>query len=138
MRYQVKARALRLSGAALALAGVFLALHGLGLFLWQYLTRLQSGEWVRLPATLAFSDHAQLRGSAVDPVLAWIPQGGLVVHEAVIWLLDRVHLGAVSGLLGLLTAAAGVLLALRQQAVLDDFKRLKADRLRRLQAYRRQ
>jgi di/tricarboxylate transporter len=135
--FQVKARAIWLFGGALALAGILLALHGLGLFLWQYVNALQSRVWVRLPATLAFSDHAQLRGSEVDPVLGFIPQSGLVLHEAVMWLLDRVHIGLVSLLLGLLSAAAGVLLALRQQALLDRAKRLEEDRLRRLQAYRR-
>jgi di/tricarboxylate transporter len=135
--FRVKARAIWLFGAALVLAGVCLALHGLGLFVWQYVTRLQSGEWVRLPASLAFSAHAKLRGPEVDPVLGFIPQSGLVLHEVALWLLDRVHIGLVSLLLGLLGAAAGVLLAMRQRALLDGARRLEQDRLRRLQAYRR-
>jgi predicted transcriptional regulator len=125
-----------LFGGVLALAGVLLALYGLGLFLWQYTTALRYGVWVRLPATLTFSDHAKLRGSDVDSVLGFIPESGFVLHELVMLLLDRVHIGLAPLLLGLLIAAAGVLVVLRQQAALDGAKRLEEDRRRRLQTYR--
>ena len=137
---QHKARAVWLFGGALLFAGVLLALHGAGLFLWQYVTRLQFGSWVRLPATLAFSDHAKLRGSEVDAVLGFIPQFAAdpqAMGELVTVLLDGVHIGLVSLLLGLLTGAAGVLVALRSQAASEQARQLQADRLRRVQAYRR-
>ena len=121
-------------------AGVLIVLHGLGLFLWQYFIRVQYGAWVGLPATLAFSDHAKLRGSELDAVLGFIPQFAAdpqALGEVATLLLDRVHIGLVSLLLGLVTGAAGVLIALRSQAVIEQAKQLQAERLRRVQAYRR-
>lgn len=68
------------------------------------------------------------------PVLnieAWLP-----AHPAAAWLLERMHIGALFGALGAAIAAAGILLAIRQTALLRTLRRRREDALRRVRQYR--
>lgn len=129
-----------LFGVGLAGASVLPVLYFLGLLVWQFALRVQGGSWVRLPASLAFTDHQ-------FPFLPELPSGWLAslqtwppMHVAATAFLEGVHIGLVFAAPALLLMGLGALIALRQVAVIRTEKRRKEDRLRRIrvQQYRDQ
>jgi hypothetical protein len=137
-----RARVVWLFGIGLALVGLLPVLYFLALVAWQFGTHVQAGSWVALPATLAFTDHSVLQAGKVAPVLAFLPEFPSAwlmnteawppVHKALMWILDRLHIGLVFTVIGLVLMALGALIALRQTAIVRTAKRLREDRLRRV------
>lgn len=145
-RFLLKVRAVWLLGIALVLAGLLAVLYYVALLAWQWTTALQTRSWISLPATIAFLDHSGLRARKVAPVLDYLPQlppawlkdleASPLVHQAAIVLLDKLHIGVVFALLGLVVMALGALIVMRQRARLTMARRYKEDRLRRVRLYR--
>lgn len=144
--FPLRAPAAWLLGIGLVLVGLFPVLYFVALVSWQVVTRLQDGVWVALPATLWFVDHSLLRGpiAGVLPFIpdypsAWLvnPESWLPLHKAVLWALNRLHVGIVFAALGALVMGLGVLIAMRQAAVLAAARRARQDRLRRIREYRK-
>lgn len=144
--FQLKTRATCLFGIALALVGLLLVLQLLALLLWQFTSALETRAWPSLPAGLLFADHAKLSGTAVAPILQFIPefQWALLstpkdppgVHTVATWVLDRVHIGLLPALLSMPIILFGGIVSLKQLNTLAAAKRRKEDRLRRLREYR--
>lgn len=144
--FLVRTCAAWLFGAGLVLAGLLPVLYMLGLFAWQYSTRLQGGPWVSLPASLWLADHSLLQSGKVAPILQYVPQlpsawlaelqAWPLLHKAVLSFLDRLHAGLVPAIAGVAIMAAGVATAARQKALLAMAKRRRENRLRRVRQYR--
>lgn len=111
----------------------FLALSG-----WQWSSSVQAGKWVALPLTFAFSDHSLLQSAKAAPVLPYIPELPWIAPPPVAAILDRVHVGLIPAILGLLVMTLGWVRARRQRAVMRALKQHREDRVRRLQDYRRE
>jgi hypothetical protein len=146
MRSRLKAWGISLFGVLLALAGVALVLQLAALLLWQYGIALETRAWPRLPAGLVFADHSQLAASKAAPFLPFIPEfqwawlsdpgNSSGAHTVAAWLLDKLHVGLLPALVGVLLALAGGSIVLRQRDVLAAAKRRNQDRLRRVGQYR--
>lgn len=144
----MKARKVPVFGIALIVAGVVPVLYFVALFAWQTTASIQIRSWIPLPATLLFSDPALLQTATVAPVLQFIPQfpwpwlmnphAWLPVHDAVTWILTRVHVGLPFALVGLPMMALGALAVLRQRASFHAQRQQYEDRLRRTRDYRRE
>jgi len=134
----MKARKVPVFGVALVVAGLALVLYFVALFAWQITTSIQIGSWIALPATLLFS------GPSLEfiPQFPWPwltkPDVWLPVHDAVTWILTRVHVGLPFALVGLPVMALGALAVLRQKAVFHAQQQQDEDRLRRTHDYRRE
>jgi len=145
--FQVKARVAALLGLAVALAGLALVLQLAALLFWQYGIALQKASWPKLPIGLLFTDHAKLASTALAPYLEYLPRlewswlanraDTSAPHVAAVWLVDKVHIGLVPALLGVPLLLGGGKLVLRQIHALSGARRYRADRLRRLNQYRR-
>jgi len=146
--FQVKRCVAALLGLVVALAGLALVLQLAALLLWQYGIALQKPSWPRLPIGLLFADHAKLASAALAPYLEYIPRlewswlanraDTSATHAVAVWLVDKVHIGVVPALLGVPLALGGGKLLLRQMGAVAGARRYRADRLRRLDEYRRQ
>ncbi len=146
--FQVKRCVAALLGLAVALVGLALVLQLAALLLWQYGIALQKPSWPRLPIALLFADHAKLASTALAPYLQYIPrlewswlanrEDTSATHALAVWLVNKVHIGVVPALLGVPLALGGGKLLLRQMGALAGARRYRADRLRRLDQYRRQ
>lgn len=146
--FQVKRCVAALLGLAVALVGLALVLQLAALLLWQYGIALQKPSWPRLPIDLLFADHARLASTALAPYLEYIPrlewswlanrEDTSATHAVAVWLVNKVHIGVVPALLGLPLLLSGGKLLLRQISAFDGARRYRADRLRRLDEYRRQ
>jgi hypothetical protein len=146
-RFQVKARVAALLGLAVALAGLALVLQLAVLLFWQYGIALQKASWPKLPLGLLFADHAKLASTALAPYLEYLPRlewswlanraDTSAPHVVAVWLVDKVHIGLVPALLGVPLVLGGGKLVLRQIRALSGARRYRADRLRRLDQYRR-
>lgn len=144
--FQLRAWAISLLGVLLALVGVLLVLQLAALLLWQYGVALESRAWPRLPAGLLFTDHSQLAASKAAPFLPFIPEvpwpwlsdpsNSSGTHTAAAWLLDKLHVGLLPALVGVLITLAGGNIALRQIHALAAARRRNQDRLRRVGQYR--
>jgi hypothetical protein len=144
----LKARTVLFFAVVLVAAGLVPVLYFVALVTWQFAAVFQAGSWVPLPATLLFTDHSLLQAGKAGPVLAFIPEfpwpwlaspGSLLpAHEAVAWVLSRLHVGLVFAIVGLAVMALGVLIALRQIALIREHKQREGDRLRRVRDYRRE
>jgi len=124
----LKARTVLLFAAVLMLAGLVPVLYFVALFVWQISALFQAGSWVPLPATLVFTDHS----------LPFIPEFPWAAHKAVVFVLDRLHVGLVPALVGCAMTALGALSALRQMAAIRAQRQRTEDRLRRVRDYRRE
>lgn len=122
-----KARMGYLFAVVLVLAGLVPVLCFLALFGWQLSASIQASKWIALPLTLVFTDHA----------LAFIPEFTWAAPPAVTAVLDRVHVGLIPAVLGLVLIALGVLRALRQKALIRTYRQRNEDRVRRISDYRR-
>ena len=146
--FQVKRCVAALLGLAVALVGLALVLQLAALLLWQYGIALQKPSWPRLPIDLLFADHAKLASTALAPYLEYLPrlewswlanrEDASATHAVAVWLVNKVHIGVVPALLGLPLLLSGGKLLLRQISAFDGARRYRADRLRRLDEYRRQ
>ncbi|HEY7741256.1 MAG TPA: hypothetical protein VIB01_11645 [Steroidobacteraceae bacterium] len=121
-----------------ALIGLVPVIYFLALAGWQWSASIPAGKWFALPLTLAFTDHAALQAANVAPVLPYIPELPWRATPQIAGLLDRVHVGLIPAILGLLIAALAVGHALRQRALIRALKQDSADRVRRIQDYRRE
>ena len=124
----LKARTVLFFAVLLVAAGLVPVLYFVALYVWQITLRLQAGSWVPFPATLLFSEHS----------LAFIPEFPWAAPKALASILDRLHLGLVFALPGLAVMALGVLIALRQIALIREHKQREGDRLRRVREYRQE
>jgi len=134
----MKTRMVLLFGVALVAAGLAPVLYFAALFVWQVTTSLQAGSWIPLPATLLFTEHSLLQAGKAAPVLAFIPELRWTAHDAVVVVLNRLHVGLLPALAGLAVMALGTLSAFRQVAVIRFQKQQYQNRLRRTQDYRRE
>lgn len=142
----LKARTALFFAVVLVVAGLVPVLYFVALVTWQFAALFQAGSWVPLPATLLFTDHSLLQAGKAAPVLAFIPEfswawlaspGSLLpAHEAVAWVLGRLHVGLAFALVGLAVMALGALSAFRQMALTRAHKQRNEGWLRRMQDYR--
>jgi hypothetical protein len=105
--------------STLAIAGVVPVLYLAGLLAWQVVTFFQRGSWVPLPASVLLADH-------------WLAP----THTALVWVLSKVHVGAIPAILGLGMIALGWIGARRQFALIRALRQHAHDRLRRVRDYR--
>ena len=146
--FQVKTRLAALLGLAVALAGLALVLQLAALLFWQYGIALQKASWPKLPLGLLFTDHAKLASTALAPYLEYLPRlewswlanraDTSATHVVAAWLVDKVHIGLVPALLGVPLLLGGGKFVLGQMRALSGARRYRADRLRRLDQYRRE
>lgn len=122
--------------AALAVVGLAPVLYLAGLLVWQFVTLFQRGSWVPMPASLLLTEHS----FAFLPALGWAwlmsPDSLLPVHSALMWVLGRVHAGAIFGLVGLGMIALGLIGVRRHYAAIRAQRQRAEDRLRRMRDYR--
>lgn len=122
--------------AAVAIAGLAPVLYFVGLLVWQFVTALQGGKWIALPASLLLTEHS----FAFLPALGWAwlmsPDSLLTVHSALMWALVRVHAGVIFGVVGLAVIALGVLGVRRHYAALRTQRQRAEDSRRRVRDYR--
>lgn len=122
--------------ATVVIAGVAPVLYFAGLGAWQLVTLFQRGSWVPLPASLLLTEHSH----AFLPALGWAwlmsPDSLLPVHSALMWVLSRVHAGAIFGAVGLGMIALGVIGVLRHYAAIRAQRQRAEDSRRRVRDYR--
>jgi hypothetical protein len=132
----LRAKVMLACWAAVAIAGAAPVLYLAGLLAWQVVGLLQRGSWVPLPASLLLTEHS----FAFLPALGWAwlmsPDSLLPVHSALMWVLGRVHAGAIFGVIGLVLIGLGVLGVLRHYAALRVQRQRAEDRQRRVHDYR--
>ena len=146
--FQLKRCIAALLGMAVALAGLALVLQLAALLFWQYGIALQKASWPKLPLGLLFTDHAKLASTALAPYLEYLPRlewswlanraDTSATHVVAAWLVDKVHIGLVPALLGVPLLLGGGKFVLGQMRALSGARRYRADRLRRLDQYRRE
>ena len=146
--FHLRTRAVALLGLAISLAGLLLVLQLVVLLLWQYGIAIETRSWPRLPMAMVFADHAKLATTAVAPFLPFIPQlewswlqspaGSSSAHTIAAWLLSKIHVGVAPALLGVPIALGGARVFLREISAVLAARRRKADRLRRVHAYRKE
>lgn len=122
--------------AAVAIVGLAPVLYLAGLLAWQIVTLFQTRSWVALPSSLLLTEHS----FAFLPALGWAwlmsPDSLLPVHTALMWVLGRVHAGAIFGVVGLALIALGVLGVLRHYAAIRAHRQRAEDSRRRMRDYR--
>lgn len=121
-------------GAALATVGALPLLYLCSLLAWQYGSRLETGKWIALPASLAFADKVPLPYLPKLPA-AWLAQTEAwpPVHLALTSVLAWLHIGLVFAVIGVVLMAFGVLMVWKQNELLRIEEQARADRLRRVQ-----
>lgn len=125
-----------LSSAVLIVTGLAPVLYFLALVAWQFSMAWQT-KWVALPLTLAFSDHALLATGKLAPVLPFIPQFPWTANPTVAAILDKVHVGLIPALVGLVLIGLGLLGAYKRNRVDRQQRLSEEDRSRRMQDYQR-
>jgi hypothetical protein len=131
----LKARFLLLCSIAVVIVGIAPVLYLLGLVAWQADIWLNTGAWISLPAALAFTDRALLRGGEVAPVLAFIAHLPQVTHidwswttnEVAAQILRHLHLGVIPGLIGCAIMATGISSVLRQRVLIRIHKQRRKE-----------
>jgi hypothetical protein len=131
----LKARILLLCSIAVVIVGIPPVLYLLGLLAWQIDIWLDTRAWISLPAALAFTDRALLRGGEVAPVLAIIPhlpQLTLIdwtwsTNEAAAQILRHLHIGVIPGLIGCALMTTGISTVLRQSVLIRIHKQRRKD-----------
>lgn len=128
-----KAKLAWVSGISLAVLGALPVLYAVGLFVWQIGNRALGGPSVRLHVGTLFTDHPY-------PFLPALPAGWLQgpwtgsaeAQQVLAGVLGAVHVGWLFAVPGLLLAALGAWIALRQAAAIEAERRRREDRLRRV------
>lgn len=132
----LRAKVMLVFWATVAIAGLVPALYLAGMIAWQVVTLFQLRSWVPLPASLLLTEHS----FAFLPALGWAwlmsPDSLLPVHTALMWVLGRVHAGAIFGVVGLPLIALGVIGVLRHYAAIRAHRQRADDRRRRVLDYR--
>lgn len=105
---------------ALVVVGLLALVYVVALLAWQFNALWRTSSWVPLPATLLFTEF------------------GGTAPQALATILERMHVGLIFVVPGLVLIALGAFGALRQLAVIRAEKQQREDRLRRIQDYRRQ
>jgi len=131
----LKARILLLCALAAVIVGIAPVLYLLGLVAWQVDIWLNTRAWIPLPAALAFTDRALLRGGELAPVLAFIPHLPLLTHIDWTWstselaaqILRHLHLGVLPGLIGCAIMTTGISTALRQRVLIRIHKQRRKE-----------
>jgi len=131
----IKARILLLCSIAVVIVGITPVLYFLGLVAWQVDIWLNTRAWIPLPAALAFTDRALLRGGELAPVLAFIPHLPLLTHIDWTWstselaaqILRHLHLGVLPGLIGCAIMTTGISTVLRQRVLIRIHKQRKKE-----------
>ena len=131
----LKARLLLLCAIAAVIVGIAPVLYLLGLVAWQVDLWLNTRAWIPLPAALAFTDRALLRGGELAPVLAFIPHLPLLTHIDWTWssnelaaqILRHLHIGVLPGLIGCAIMTTGISTALRQHVLIRIHKQRRKD-----------
>ena len=131
----LKARILLLCSIAAVIVGIAPVLYLLGLLAWQVDLWLDTRAWSTLPAALAFTDRALLRGGELAPVLAFIPhlpQLALIdwtwsTHEVAAQILRHLHIGVIPGLIGCALMATGLSTMLRQRVLIRIHKQRRKE-----------
>lgn len=133
----LRARTLLLFYAMLVPVALLPVLYFLALVAWQMSTRLKTGAWLQLPATLVFSDYA-LKADKVAEVLPYIPHfaSPWSADEVVVTILDKLHVGLIPALLGSIIILLGVLGVWQQRERIRLVRQWRQDRLRRTRDYR--
>src|SRR5438067_1716069 len=111
----------QLAAAVFLTLGLFLLFYFPALYIWQSYRWLDTGQWISLPASLAFANLSELREMAQassDPVtqknfavLAFVPEfqatewmtdpkRWLGIHKLVMWSLEAFHIGFFAAVLG--------------------------------------
>jgi hypothetical protein len=146
--FQVKTCVVALFALVVAVAGLALVLQLAALLLWQYGIALQKPSWPRLPIELLFADRAKLATTVLAPYLQYIPriewswlanrEDASATHAVAVWLVGKVHIGVAPALLGVPLLMGGSKLLLGRMRALAGARRYRADRLRRIEEYRRE
>ena len=131
----LKARILLLSSIAVVIVGIAPVLYLLGLLAWQVDLWLDTRAWITLPAALAFTDRALLRGGELAPVLAFIPHlpkltlidWTWTTHEVAAQILRHLHIGVIPGLVGCALTTTGISTALRQRVLIRIHKQRRKE-----------
>jgi hypothetical protein len=122
--------------ATVAIVGLAPVLYLAGLVAWQFVTLFQRGSWVALPSSLLLTEHS----FAFLPALGWAwlmsPDSLLPAHSALIWVLSRVHAGAIFAVVGLGLIALGVFGVRRHYAAIRAQRQRAEDSRRRVRDYR--
>ena len=126
-----KARLVLAAGVSLAVLGAVPVLYAAGLLVWQFANRALGGPRVRLDIGTLFTAHPYPFLPTLPPEwLAWIGSPG--PQQVLAELLKRVHVAWLFAVPGLLVAALGVWIVLRQNAAIEAERRRRQDRLRRV------
>jgi hypothetical protein len=132
----LRAKVMVVFWATVALVGLAPVLYLAGLVAWQVVTLFQGGSWVPLPASLLLTEHS----FAFLPALGWAwlisPDSLLPAHTAAMWVLGRVHAGAIFGVVGLGLIALGALGVRRHYAAIRAQRQRVEDSRRRVHDYR--
>jgi hypothetical protein len=131
----LKARILLLCSIAVVIVAIAPVLYLLGLLAWQIDAWLDTRAWITLPAALAFTDRALLRGGELAPVLAFIPHLPQLTHidwtwttnEAAAQILRHLHIGVIPGLIGCALMATGISTMLRQRVLIRIHKQRRKE-----------
>jgi hypothetical protein len=131
----LKARILLLCSMAVVIVGIAPVLYLLGLLAWQVDLWLDTRAWITLPAALAFTDRALLRGGELGPVLAFIPHLPQLTHIDWTWttnevaaqVLRHLHIGLIPGLIGCALMTTGISTVLRQSVLIRIHKQRRKD-----------
>jgi hypothetical protein len=131
----LKARTLLLCSIAVVIVGIAPVLYLLGLVAWQVHIWLDTRAWIPLPAALAFTDRALLRGGELVPLLAFIPHLPQVTyidwtwstHEVAAQILRHLHIGVIPGLIGCAITATGTSSVLRQRVLIRIHKQRRKE-----------
>ena len=136
----LKARILLLSSIAVAIVGIAPVLYLLGLLAWQVDIWRDTRAWIDLPAALAFTDRALLRGGELAPVLAFIPHLPQLTyidwtwstHQVAAQILRHLHIGVIPGLIGCAILSTGISTMLRQRVLIRIHKQRRKEPLQPL------
>jgi hypothetical protein len=131
----LKARTLLLCSIAVVIVGIAPVLYLFGLVAWQIHIWLDTRAWITLPAALAFTDRALLRGGELAPVLTFIPHLPQLTHIDWTWstnevaaqILRHLHIGVIPGLIGCALMATGISTALRQSVLIRIHKQRRKE-----------
>lgn len=126
----LKARILLLCAIAVVIVGITPVLYLLGLLAWQVDIWLDTRAWITLPAALAFTERALLRGGELAPVLAFIPHLPQLTPIDWTWttsevaapILRHLHIGVIPGLVGCALMTTGISAVLRQRVLIRIHK----------------
>lgn len=126
-----KARLVLAAGVSLAVLGAVPVLYAAGLLVWQFANRAFGGPKVTLDVGTLFTAHPYPFLPTLPPEwVAWLGSPG--PQQVLAELLKRVHMGWLFAVPGLLVAALGAWIVLRQRAAIEAEERRREDRLRRV------